>query len=306
MISYVAPDYPQEPDQQPEIKTSSNDSEEGPQIERAVVVSTIHGGVWTPMSVAQMYSGGRQVTFQRLGNRWATPQFTTARLDRRLRLNSFTHLRNAAFQQALPGVPGMQTPQFPEVPFTPQPPAKPAGTPPSVDVGDIRTVGVMNPSYIGVQFYSKNAPGGLAVFAEALMDVQDDSRQTVQRLRTEPSGDTVNRIQTAGVLVVAMVALFASGSVPVVGQVGPGYDIEMSRMIPMRDGVELEAWIFKPTHLTSKAPTVLELTQYDIDGGRQHDFMEFVRRGYVFVKSMVARDGVEPPTPAFSGLRSTT
>lgn len=23
---------------------------------------------------------------------------------------------------------------------------------------------------------------------------------------------------------------------------GPGYDIEMSRMIPMRDGIELEAW----------------------------------------------------------------
>lgn len=67
----------------------------------------------------------------------------------------------------------MQTPQFPEVPFTPQPPAKTAGTPPTVDVGDIRTVGVMNPSYIGVQFYSKNAPGGLAVFAEALMDVND-------------------------------------------------------------------------------------------------------------------------------------
>ena len=27
---------------------------------------------------------------------------------------------------------------------------------------------------------------------------------------------------------------------------GPGYDIEMSRMIPMRDGTELEAWITKP------------------------------------------------------------
>jgi hypothetical protein len=71
----------------------------------------------------------------------------------------------------VPGVPGMQFPKFPEVPFVPQPPAAAAGTPPNVDVGDIRTVGVLNPSYIGVQFYSKNAPGGLAVFAEALMDV---------------------------------------------------------------------------------------------------------------------------------------
>jgi predicted acyl esterase len=37
-------------------------------------------------------------------------------------------------------------------------------------------------------------------------------------------------------------------------------------MIPMRDGVKLEAWIFKPSHLKSQAPSVLELTQYDIDG----------------------------------------
>lgn len=50
-------------------------------------------------------------------------------------------------------------------------------------------------------------------------------------------------------------------------------------MILMRDGVEIEAWIFKPSHLTAKAPTVLELTQYDIDGGRHRDFEEFVNRG---------------------------
>jgi putative CocE/NonD family hydrolase len=74
-------------------------------------------------------------------------------------------------------------------------------------------------------------------------------------------------------------------------QPGPGYDVEMSRMIPMRDGVELEAWIFKPSHLTAKAPTVLELTQYDIDGGRQKDFLEFVRRGYVFVQVLVRGRG---------------
>jgi len=173
MISHVAPDFPQEPDQPPPNKTSSSKPEEGAEIERAVVVSSIHGGVWTPMSVAQTYSGGRKVTFQKIGNRWVTPQLTPARLDRRLRLHSFAHLHNAVFQQALPGVPGMQMPQFPEVPFTPEPPAKTAGTPPTVDVGDMRTVAVMNPSYIGVQFYSKNAPGGLAVFAEALMDVND-------------------------------------------------------------------------------------------------------------------------------------
>ncbi len=74
-------------------------------------------------------------------------------------------------------------------------------------------------------------------------------------------------------------------------QVGPGYDIEMSRMIPMRDGVELEAWIFKPSPLKTKAPTVFELTQYDIDGGRHRDFQDFTKRGYVFAQVYVRGRG---------------
>ena len=77
---------------------------------------------------------------------------------------------------------------------------------------------------------------------------------------------------------------------PVPG-VGSGYDIEMSRMIPMRDGVELAAWIFKPSQLKIKAPTVFELTQYDIDGGRHRDFAAFTQRGYVFVRAYVRGGG---------------
>src|SRR5512146_1757802 len=86
-------------------------------------------------------------------------------------------------------------------------------------------------------------------------------------------------------------SLMAASSPQSGEQVGPGYDIEMSRMIPMRDGVELEAWIFKPSHLKTKAPAVLEFTQYDIDGGRQRDFEEFARRGYVFVQVYVRGRG---------------
>lgn len=74
-------------------------------------------------------------------------------------------------------------------------------------------------------------------------------------------------------------------------EAGPGYDIQMSRMIPMRDGVPLEAWIFKPSHLTAKAPTVLELTQYAIDGSSGQDFKTFVKRGYVYVTAEVRGRG---------------
>jgi uncharacterized protein len=73
--------------------------------------------------------------------------------------------------------------------------------------------------------------------------------------------------------------------------VGPGYDIEMSRMIPMRDGVELEAWIFKPSNLAGRAPAVLTLTQYDIDGGRRGGPAALTRRGYVFVQVYVRGRG---------------
>jgi uncharacterized protein len=72
---------------------------------------------------------------------------------------------------------------------------------------------------------------------------------------------------------------------------GPGYSIEMSRMIPMRDGVELEAWIFKPSNLEGRAPAVLSLTQYDIDGGRRGGPIALTRRGYVFVQVYVRGRG---------------
>jgi uncharacterized protein len=72
---------------------------------------------------------------------------------------------------------------------------------------------------------------------------------------------------------------------------GPGYSIEMSRMIPMRDGVTLEAWIFKPANLKNKLPTVLALTQYDLDGDRRPDFLTFVQRGYAFMQVFVRGRG---------------
>jgi uncharacterized protein len=90
---------------------------------------------------------------------------------------------------------------------------------------------------------------------------------------------------------VLTIALLTAMPLPGAAQVGPGYSIEMSRMIPMRDGVELEAWISKPDKLMGKAPAVLELTQYDIDGGRRRDFSAFVKRGFVFVQAYVRGRG---------------
>lgn len=71
--------------------------------------------------------------------------------------------------------------------------------------------------------------------------------------------------------------------------VGPGYNVEMSRMIPLRDGVDLEAWIFNPSGLKSKAPTVLCLTQYELDGMTRGRY--FTQRGYVYVQVYVRGRG---------------
>ena len=84
----------------------------------------------------------------------------------------------------------------------------------------------------------------------------------------------------------------ASATFAGAAEFGPGYDIQMSRMIPTRDGTELEAWISKPSNLKERAPTVLTLTQYDIDGGRHADSpANFARRGYVFVRAYVRGRG---------------
>ena len=99
--------------------------------------------------------------------------------------------------------------------------------------------------------------------------------------------------KTQVVMIIVVVTSIVTAMVPTIGaaQTGPGYDIETSRMIPIRDGVQLEAWIFKPSNLKTKAPAVLELTQYDIDGARRSEFSDFVRRGYVFVQVYVRGRG---------------
>jgi putative CocE/NonD family hydrolase len=91
---------------------------------------------------------------------------------------------------------------------------------------------------------------------------------------------------TAAAWLVAVIA-----STLVRADLGPGYDIELSRMIPMRDGVELEAWITRPSDLKDKVPAILTLTQYDIDGSRRGEPTYFARRGYAFVQVYVRGRG---------------
>ena len=100
-----------------------------------------------------------------------------------------------------------------------------------------------------------------------------------------------NRCCLSQWLVLFMPLAIVSGNLARAADVGPGYDIEMSHMIPVRDGTELEGWITKPSNLKVKVPTVLTLTQYDIDGGRHGDSAGYSRRGYAFVQAYVRGRG---------------
>ena len=84
-------------------------------------------------------------------------------------------------------------------------------------------------------------------------------------------------------LAVAALLALSCASAPA-AQIGPPYRIELSRMIAMRDGVQLEAWITRPAQLKGTAPAILTLTQYDIDGSRRGEPSYFAQRGYVFVQ----------------------
>ena len=180
MISYVAPDYPQEAESQPEQKKISNSNDSAdflPRVEQAVVVSRVQGGLWTPLSAAETYSDGRRVTFQKIGDHWKSPEMATAQIDPALPVNPSYHpLRQVAYQQSPPPLDPGTGLQFAQAPLHQNPvlpPAKTAGAPPVVDIGDMRVEAVLNPSNIGLQFYSKNMAGGLAVFAQTLMNVNN-------------------------------------------------------------------------------------------------------------------------------------
>jgi len=92
-------------------------------------------------------------------------------------------------------------------------------------------------------------------------------------------------------LIAAVLVSLAASAAALGAAVGPGYDIELSRMIGVRDGVELEAWITKPADLKQKVPAILTLTQYDIDGSRRGEPPYFARHGYVFVQAYVRGRG---------------
>ena len=96
------------------------------------------------------------------------------------------------------------------------------------------------------------------------------------------------------VLVQAVLTIALLAAMPLSGaaQVGPGYGIQMSRMIPMRDGMELEAWIIDAGNLKEKrlrSSSLRSTTSMAAAIATPPQISS--RRGYAFVQAYVRGRG---------------
>ncbi len=182
MISYAAPDFPQEPDTQPEEKKSSYNIDEGPSDRpvQTMVLSNVKNGKWTPTSVAQTYADGRRVTYQKLGAKWSSGRVSLANVSPLQLVNGYERVRlsaaplgDPAIPQApsMPGVPGVPIPKVPDVTPLEVAAAKITGAVPKADIGDVRTEAVASNSGIGVQFYYNKK--GMTMFASAILGLDN-------------------------------------------------------------------------------------------------------------------------------------
>ena len=185
MISYVAPDFPQEPEKQPEVQKSSYYIDEGPN-DRAVqtmVLSNVKNGKWTPTSVAQTYADGRRVTYQKLGAKWSSGRVSLANVSPLQLVNGYERVRLSAAPPgdpaipaspqapSMPGVPGVPIPKVPDMTPLAVEAAKVAGAIPKANISDVRTEAVASNSGIGVQFYYNKK--GMSMFASAILGLDN-------------------------------------------------------------------------------------------------------------------------------------
>jgi hypothetical protein len=166
MLTYVAPDFPQPPDELVGgTKTSSNYEENDSQLERAVVVSRFHNGRWVPTSVAQTYGDGRRITYQKMGKKWSNGRVSLANVSLSRLADPLQRVRFTMPIAAEPAIPAM-----PPLPMPAQ--ISVGGAIDKVlnlDGDDVRTKAEASNSGIGLQFYyHKN---GVNIFAECLLRV---------------------------------------------------------------------------------------------------------------------------------------
>jgi hypothetical protein len=166
MLAYVAPNFPQPPDKWTGFKKAGFYPGDDSHFEEAVVVSRIHHGKWTPVSMAQTYPDGRRITYRKLGAGWSQGFVSLANVSPIALADPAERLR-LSFPPA--GEP--EVPAFPPLPSAGQAGVPGLNIPLNLDGDDVRTKAEASNSGIGLQFYyHKN---GVNLFAECLLQILD-------------------------------------------------------------------------------------------------------------------------------------
>jgi hypothetical protein len=173
MISYVAPDFPQAPDPNPEAKPSSFNTP-GNQLRETVIVSKVSpNGIWTAGSMAHIYADGRRVTYRRAGTFWIEPKLSLAHVSLDYLGRGISPIPMSPepllVQQVTPGIP--QLPRAPTIPDVTLPPAQTTGPPPVVNLSGGKATGIAGKGGVGVQYiFNQN---GLSISAYSLIGIQN-------------------------------------------------------------------------------------------------------------------------------------
>lgn len=166
MLTYVAPDFPQPPDELVggTAQTSSNYEEDGAHLERAVVISRVQHGRWTPTSASETFGDGRRVAYRRVGSRWSQGQVSLANVSRARLANPVELAR-----LSMPPEPGPEISAPPRMIAAAVFAGARGNNVVNLDGDDVRVQPEASNSGIGLQFYyHKN---GVNIFSECLLRV---------------------------------------------------------------------------------------------------------------------------------------
>lgn len=179
MISYVAPDYPQPPDDTELPKTSSNARPSPDHVDERMVLSRVsRTGGWSPATMVRTLANGHRVSFYRIGHHWSANTVHPRQLadGPGIQVGGATLERTNGQSVQMPGlggVEGIRPLKIPEQPFTPP-----------TTLGQLPLVNLQGGSAIpmagsdggiGVEYdYDKN---GLKLRASGYMTIRDSGIQ---------------------------------------------------------------------------------------------------------------------------------
>ena len=186
MLAYAAPDFPQPPDDAPELRKTSSLRMSDKHWHETIIVSRVsRSGKWTPTSMSKRYADGRRTTYERVGHRWHPLVLTPATFSPGGRGLAKASFRPAAWEgmqlpgpvqnipndldnkipkiPQMPGIPGVNIPQKQDYSIQSL-----AGSDkvPEVDIKDMRLKPVATPYYIGLQYYYYKDGLGVAAYSE--------------------------------------------------------------------------------------------------------------------------------------------